>query len=278
MAKIEHLSHSSLEDVKQCSWKWALKKVHRVPQIPGWSLIAGKAVHDVTEALDKLDFGMPVESEDLDFYASLDRLIREEYANNPDVNPRDYYAAGRRSKDWPNKENEDWWRHHGPGMVERWKTFKNVSTWDIWLTPEAVPAIELALNAEYGGVPVKGFLDRIMQDRATGDLIVLDIKTGANEPKSSSQLKLYGDMVAKLFGEEHRPRFGCYWMARTGSCTPPVELGLPEATLDREYRTAARIITLDLFLPSPGMLCGSCSVRQSCASFVGHDVVLGPVS
>jgi hypothetical protein len=60
MAAIEYLSHSSLEDVRSCSLKYKLRKVDRVPQRPGWSLVGGNAVHSVTEAIDQRDFGMPV--------------------------------------------------------------------------------------------------------------------------------------------------------------------------------------------------------------------------
>jgi RecB family exonuclease len=98
-------------------------------------------------------------------------------------------------------------------------------------------------------VPVKGYLDRVMET-PTGDLVVLDIKTGANEPKSNNQLGQYADMVAKLLGEEYRPKYGTYWMGRTGSLTAPVDLAPLAKDLDRDYQTAARIIALDLFLTS----------------------------
>jgi hypothetical protein len=57
MAAIEYLSHSSLEDVRSCSLKWKLRKLDKVPSRPGWSLVGGNAVHRVTEAIDRRDFG-----------------------------------------------------------------------------------------------------------------------------------------------------------------------------------------------------------------------------
>jgi hypothetical protein len=74
-------------------------------------------------------------------------------------------------------------------------------------------------------------------------------------------------MVAKLLGEEYRPKWGTYFMARTGGLTPPMDLAPLARDLDHDYRTAARIIGLDLFLASPSNLCGSCSVNQACPSF-----------
>jgi putative RecB family exonuclease len=266
MATVERLSHSSLEDVRSCSMKYKLRKVDRVPSRTGWSLIGGNAVHEVTAKLDERDFGKPVESADLDFTATFDRLIAKGLEENPEFPKADWYCAGRRSAANPNKEDEKWWRENGPLMVDRWVNFKRVTPWNIWLTPQAEPAIELELQAEYGGVPVKGYLDRIME-LPDGSLCVLDIKTGSTEPKSNGQLGQYADMTAKLLGEEYRPRWGCYWMARTGSLTPPVDLAPLAKGLDHDYRTAARIIALDLFLTSPSNLCGSCSVNAHCPSF-----------
>jgi putative RecB family exonuclease len=266
MAAIEYLSHSSLEDVRSCSLKWKLRKLDKVPSRPGWSLVGGNAVHRVTEAIDRRDFGVPVEPADLDFAAVFDLLLAEALERSPEFGTSDFYRAGRQSKENPNKEDEAWWRKHGPVMVQRWVDFKRVTNWQIWLTPQGEPAIELALQAEYGGVPVKGYLDRVMET-PNGDLVVLDLKTGSSEPKSNNQLGQYGDMVAKLLGEEYRPKWGTYWMARTGGLTPPMDLAPLARDLDHDYRTAARIIGLELFLASPSNLCGSCSVNQACPSF-----------
>lgn len=272
MANLPHLSHSTLEDVRTCSLKVKLKKIDRVPQKPGWALIGGNAVHTVTENIDKQDFGMPVAPVELDFDAVFEGLTLQAMEEDGRLSTEHFYASGRKSKEWPNKEDEKWWRENGPLMVERWKNFKRVTNWEIWLTPQGEPAIELALLGEYGGAIVKGYLDRVMQ-LPNGDLAVLDVKTGANEPKSNVQLGLYADMVAKLFGEEYRPKWGTYWMGRTGSLTPPVDLAPLARDLDEDYRKARLIIEQDLFLASPGMLCGSCSVNAYCKSFSGSAVL-----
>jgi putative RecB family exonuclease len=266
MANLEYLSHSSLEDVRSCSYKYKLRKIDRVAQRPSWSLIGGNAVHSVTEAIDKRDFGIPVEPVELDFMAVFSGLTELAMEAEDKLSTAHFYASGRKSKEWPDKENEKWWLQNGPPMVQRWIDFKRVTNWEIWITPQGDPAIELALHAEYGGVPVKGYLDRVME-LPNGDLAVLDLKTGANEPKSDGQLGQYADMVAKLLGEEYRPKWGTYWMGRTGSLTPPVDLAPLARGLDRDYGVAKTIIEQDLFLTSPSMLCGSCSVNQSCPSF-----------
>jgi hypothetical protein len=106
MATVEYLSHSSLEDVRSCSLKYKLRKVDRVPQRPGWSLIGGNAVHSVTEAIDKRDFGIPVEPNMLDFHAQCSTTDRRGGARLGHAVTSEFYCAGRKSKENPNKEDE----------------------------------------------------------------------------------------------------------------------------------------------------------------------------
>jgi putative RecB family exonuclease len=212
--------------------KYKLRKVDRVPSRTGWSLIGGNAVHEVTAKLDEQDFGKPVEPAEMDFTPP-STLIAKGLEENPEFSKADWYCAGRRSAANPNKEDEKWWRENGPLMVDRWVNFKRVTPWNIWLTPQAEPAIELELQAEYGGVPVKGYLDRIME-LPDGSLCVLDIKTGSTEPKSNGQLGQYADMTLPSSSVRSTARsWGCYWMGRTGSLTPPVDLAPLAKDLDR---------------------------------------------
>lgn len=266
MSKIEHFSHSSIEDIRSCSLKFALRKIEKVAQRPGWSLIGGNAVHKVTEAIDKQDFGLPVDAEDLDFDIVFSRYLDKALKENPDFPTSEWYAGGRRSKDWPDKENEKWWRQNGPPMVQRWVGFKKVSPWEIWLTPQGEPAVELGMVCEIAATPIKMFTDLIMETPGHG-LAVVDKKTGSRVPKYPIQLAIYGEGVANTFGEEHRPRYGAYWMGRSGELSPPVDLSLYYPQIAPQVQVAKRIAALDLWLPNPSDLCGSCSVNRSCYAF-----------
>jgi putative RecB family exonuclease len=267
VAKLEHFSHSSIEDIRSCSLKFFLRKIEKVDQRPGWSLIGGNAVHKVTEAIDKQDFGLPVPPEELDFDLVFSLLLQKALdETDRKVKPSDFYASGRRSKEWPDKENEKWWRQNGPLMVQRWVNFKKVSPWEIWLTPQGEPAIELGMLADIDGTPIKMFTDLIMEVPNNG-LAVVDKKTGSRVPKYPIQLAIYGEGMAQTFGEECRPQWGAYWMGRTGELTPPVDLNLYYPHLLPQVRSARRIVALDLWLPNPSDLCGSCSVNASCYAY-----------
>jgi putative RecB family exonuclease len=146
-------------------------------------------------------------------------------------------------------------------MVERWKAFKRSTTWSIWITPQGDPAVEIELLGEWGGMPTKGYVDLVMET-PTGDLVVLDKKTGATNPKSNGQLAMYGKDIEKLFGV--KVPYGTYFMAREGGLTPPVELAPLVPDLERDFLVAKRIIAQDLFMTSPSNLCGSCGVNHAC--------------
>jgi putative RecB family exonuclease len=131
-------------------------------------------------------------------------------------------AGGRATKEYPDKENGDWWAIHGAGMVQNWIDWREQSHgMGLWVTPEGIPAIELVLNIELEGVPVKMALDRLMVTQS-GDLVVVDLKTGKNTPSSSFQLGMYAVGMELTFGV--RPKYGTYWAARDGVTTELIDL------------------------------------------------------
>lgn len=136
--------------------------------------------------------------------------------------PALWRAGGRATKDYPDKENGDWWARHGAGMVQNWIDWREQSHGlELWVTPEGIPAIELGVNVELGGVPVKMALDRVFKSQ-TGDLVVVDLKTGKNTPSSDFQLGMYAVGMELTFGV--RPKYGTYWAAREGVTTELIDL------------------------------------------------------
>jgi putative RecB family exonuclease len=135
--------------------------------------------------------------------------------------PEDIRAGGRATKEYPNKEDASWWLKHGPAMVDRWIDWRSNSGWHIWTTPDGQPAIELSLMPEMAGVPVKMGIDRVMVT-PDGELVVLDIKSGARTPQSDLQLAFYAAGLELAYGI--RPSYGTYWMARTGITSSFIDL------------------------------------------------------
>ena len=135
--------------------------------------------------------------------------------------PEDIRAGGRATKEYPNKEDGTWWLKHGPLMVDRWVDWRSNSGWQIWNTPDGIPAIELGMMVEMAGVPVKMSIDRVMVT-PEGELVVLDIKSGSRTPQSDLQLAFYAAGLDLAYGI--RPKFGTYWMARTGIASSFIDL------------------------------------------------------
>jgi len=131
-------------------------------------------------------------------------------------------AGGRATIANPNKEDGTWWQANGIKMLDNWVNFRNAeNNLELWVTPQGIPAIELIFNIDLDGVMVKGALDRLMV-LPSGELVVLDIKTGARTPSSDFQLGIYAVAMEATFGV--RPKFGTYWDARKGGITELVSL------------------------------------------------------
>lgn len=271
----DHLSRSQLDTYSDCGMKWLLQRGMRVPQVPAWALIAGSAVHAVTEEYDRqlLD-GQDMHDEHLREAFALDfesRIRREEdlYA----VHRSAFGVSGRASKDWPDKETEAWWKHHGPLHVLAWKSWRRVTPWELLpvvdeRTGEFLDPIEYSFKLDLGGVSDWGAIDRVFtyQD----ELIVVDLKTGRNAPKKPDQLGDYATAVEEAVGR--RPRWGYYWMAREGGTSEAYDLTRPRMTKEamaKTYGMAQKGIEAGVFLPNVGMLCGYCSVRDFCSAVDG---------
>lgn len=175
-------------------------------------------------------------------------------------------TGGRASKAYPLKENETWWQEHGPQMLQSWIDWRK-NGWKLWVEPlSGNPAVELALNPQFGGVMVKMVIDRIFVT-PDGELIILDLKSGRTEP-NPLQLAFYAAGVEKIFGI--RPKYGTYWMARSGTTTELVDLDNWDSNMIESLVTQfndAR--NAGIFLPNHST-CKMCSVTEHCKWYKGE--------
>ena len=265
----ERLSYSQLNSWAGCGERYRLERIVQVPQRPAWNLIGGSTVHELTEQHDLSRLGVDTVSYTFDEVFERRTVEAEQ---NSGFDRTEFRSSGRASKDWPNKEDNTWWAANGPAMVNRWVTFVNNVPWDIWVTPDGKPAVELdfllPLFPDGTGEPtveVKGFIDRVMVDR-DGNLIVVDVKTGASKQPTARQLGVYRVGLLHRFGVE--AAFGSFWDARSGSASPLVSLANYDlARVTWQYEQVRRARALNIYIPNPGPLCGSCSVNESCYEF-----------
>lgn len=257
-----HVSYSSLTSWLGCGEKFRLTKIAGAQEIPAWWSIGGSAVHEATEAIDRAEDPTALDPE-VEFHAAFDRILDRtiRYAPAPEGG-EPYPIRASRGQD------ESWWRTEGPIMVRRWQDWRATSGWEV-LDLNGIPAVEASLVAEIGGVEVKAFVDRFMVTPA-GEVVVLDLKTGARKPDNPMQLGVYALLAEKVLG--FRPSLGCYWMGRTGETTEPENLDrFTEDYLGRLTSGLDTARRVSLYLPNVSSFCKSCGVAYACWAVSGPD-------
>lgn len=180
----------------------------------------------------------------------------------------DVRAGGRATKEWPNKEDKNWWMQHGPDMVQSWVDWRERSGYQIADMGDGTPGIEVGISTDIGGLPVKMFIDRVMYIPTEGgevtrdNFVVLDLKSGKSAPKSDLQLAFYATGIELAYG--WKPRWGTYWMARTGETSPLIDLdNYPKEMFEDiigKFKTAR---DNGVFIPNLNH-CTMCSVVEYC--------------
>lgn len=259
-----YLSYSALNTLVDCGERFRLERVVQVPQTQAWWFVGGSAFHTATELLD---LGQ-IEDPELAWNTAFEKEL-EEASALVDGDLSQIRAGGRSSKEWPNKENMDWWRAKGPGMVTdylAWQQAKQAEGWLLFNGP-AGSAIEVPIALALGDVLVKGFIDRVFVN-GDGELVVVDLKTGNHKPASSLQLGVYALGVEHHLGV--RPILGSYYMARKAELSEPASLlhYSPEL-VGQWFSKAKKVIEAELFMPHVTSLCGTCSVSEYCAAVGG---------
>ena len=173
-------------------------------------------------------------------------------------------AGGRATKAYPNKEDKLWWLAEGPTMVHNYYTWRKQNpNLDIWHTPEGVPAIELGISVTLpGDVTLKSYIDRVFVDKATGQTMIVDLKTG-KPPQAGLQLAVYRLALQQQFGEA--PRYGAFWMGRQGTLDKVYDLDTyPIPMVQRWMRDVKKAIDMQIFVPHVNMMCDYCGVKKFC--------------
>lgn len=187
--------------------------------------------------------------------------LQQEQLQKTGIPASDWKAAGRATKANPNKEDGTWWSVNGSLMFDAWVNWRQTSHWKIWEASPGVPAIELGLTPIWNDVPVQMHIDRVMVT-PEGELVVLDIKTGASQPKSELQLAFYAAGMEELVGV--RPKYGAYWMAREGNILGLIDLDkYPKSDIVDIVTKFDNARKQEIFLPNFNH-CVMCGVSKDC--------------
>lgn len=263
-------SFSQMSSFRQCSWAFYLQRVRKLPETPSVWFPGGTAFHLATEQYDELTWNLedltgfsdpaPWQNTFTDLHErELDQLRVQE--------PNE--AAWRAANS--GKESISWWQKKGRDYIAayllwRAKVHNSLRIAEI----DGKPAIELEVNVELGGVPVRGFVDRLYVDINTGVYLLVDYKTGKSAPTDGDQPGLYSVMVEEQFGLP--VTFGAFYNARKGDLGDTYDLtGYTKDSLGRDYARLDREINAGNFQPTLSRLCKSCGVKQFCKYVGGSE-------
>lgn len=251
-------SVSRLTSIARCGLSYELERVEKLPATPaGWTM-QGTAVHEALDGWEKSARTMGV----LDAQEIFKRSWRAEMAKaEARVPDRSTWLVGGRKKvqdDLVDRYN---------GGIQQVADYIAYSQADDNLRPYELPdgsiAAEVGFEVEFRDIAIRGYIDIIMQDVRTNELLVRDFKSGAKAPAVPFQLIVYRMAVNDIFNED--ARWGDFFMTRDAKPTAPIDL----TTLDQDlielwFVRQVEVMEQHLFLPNPGDACRTCGVAVHC--------------
>lgn len=208
------------------------------------------------------------------FSVELDKAIDDEVAMSG-FPVDEWFPVGPRGG-----HDRAWWLANGPALC------RNFTDWydanddvTVWITPDGEPAIELELLVWFGSIPVRMFIDCVLEIGSA--LVAVDFKSGGKTPESLSQLSIYACGLELAYGPLCRPRYGTFYMLRgVGREEPkthflqPTELGGYEHSVEwwtHEFELFDKAVKAGTFIAHPQESCKRCSVAYACPAVGGKD-------
>ncbi len=268
MAAIGPLSYSSSRTYLECPLRWKFLYVDRLPEVPRGYFTFGRVVHSVLEALVR-PYVVPAtrRTPEGESQRTLDEwgargavgggrppLTREELLALYD---RSWLSDG-----YVSPEEEERYRTLGRDLLLRYYQ-------RLVREPPRPVSVEEHLQAEWEGIPIHGYVDRI--DRTPdGGLDVVDYKTSRElsreDARGSDQLSLYQVLVESNYAEPVERLTLYHLRSLTPHRSPPRS---PESLQDLNARLGTVVdgIRAEAFEPTPGPQCARCDFRSRCPEF-----------
>ena len=261
-------SYSSVTEYMECGKRWELHRVSKVPETPAWWLILGSTVHEATEIADTSDSG---DVDHMDIMEILDNQVELAKERAPIESwSRTYYDRGKNPEQMYYATFDK-----GCQYTDKWIQWRNDSDYDIVgvEVPISLPFHYEADQMQYekGDIIFRGYVDRLVLERSTGKMGVVDLKTGKSTPSSDMQLGWYKVGVSEDKEENWlTPSWGAYWKADTGQLTEKVDLSKWTADLVHSYgQMFVEATDHEIFLPNLNAKCDRCPVQRACYAHSG---------
>lgn len=247
------LSPSAVSAFKSCGLAFRFSYVDRLPEPPSVPASRGTLVH---AALERLMLHPPAARTPETARAELDRA-HDELAEHPEFAGLELDAEARSA-----------FHDEATELVERYFELEDPAR----VTPIG---LEVKLEAEIGGVVVRGVIDRLELD-ADGELVVTDYKTGSVPSERVEQQRLAGVHFYSALCEQvvgRRPaRVQLLYLSKPEAIiarpTDRSTAGLARRTA-AVYEAVRQACYREDFRPSPGALCSWCAFQPYCPAFGG---------
>jgi putative RecB family exonuclease len=247
------LSPSKVSSFRDCALAFRFSAIDRLPEPPSVPAAKGTVVHRALELL----FGLEPAERTLDAALGLLPQAAEEVLASDEY--VDLALEGEASVDF---------RSDAERLVRRYFELED---------PRLVRPVglEMMLEAEVGGVVLRGIIDRLEED-ADGQLVVTDYKTGKVPGERFEQGKLggvhfYAYLCEAVLGR--RPaRIQLLYLAQpVAIVAEPSDQSIRglQRRVGAIWSAVERACERDDFRPNPGKLCDWCSFKAYCPAFGG---------
>jgi putative RecB family exonuclease len=250
------LSPSSCSSFKQCPLAFRFSYLDRLPEPPSPWTTKGTLVHRALELL------LDRPADERVVAAALEDLAtaRVELAPHPDFADLDLTDA-----EWEKFDADAEALVHKYFQLEDPRTVKPIG-------------LELKLEANLGGVRLRGIIDRLELDD-DGEFVVTDYKTGSVpselwEAKSLSGVHMYALLCERMLGR--RPaRVQLYYLSKPEAIiATPTDQSITgvERRTNALYSAIAQACEREDFRPHPGRLCDFCTFKPYCPAHGGDPL------
>lgn len=242
----QHTSYSQLNTWLECGERYRLQYVEDVEQQPAWWTIGGKAIHSITEDIDKNTTTWSTLTPEV-----IGQYIDNAYADTVGLISQPFLTS---------KQDKDYWIKNIPSHIEQWTEWIKQSQYGIIQNKQGKKAVELEVIVDILGTPFKGYVDRIVA--SPSGLAVLDIKTGTKQPDNPLQLAFYRYAVKKQYGIELDK--GIFFMTKNGKVLEYDLSGYTDKIIETMITQLAVAKDNNVYIPKEGSGCFICPVRKHC--------------